>query len=64
MKVTDVDKMDTYCMTVEQEGCEDIYRTDGKGNWEILFGETWEPVHIGEMQLESMFKNYLEVNGG
>tara|TARA_R110000823_G_C15845265_1_gene491632 strand:+ start:670 stop:852 length:183 start_codon:yes stop_codon:yes gene_type:complete len=53
-KVT-ITKSITYYMTVMEDGEEVDYRTDGKGNWERDFEESWESEYYN-IDLEKLFK--------
>ena len=55
-KVT-ITKSITYYMTVMEDGEEVDYRTDGKGNWECRYGESWEGEYDITTKLEKLLKS-------
>ena len=55
MQIQEVRKSVVYYVTVDDEE----YRTDGSGNWERLYGESWE-TEYHEEELDLAFKKYMD----
>lgn len=56
MKILEVRQVTKF---IVQTDCEDwsTYRTDGKGNWEILMGNSWED-HYFDEELQQAWEDY------
>lgn len=62
MKVTSCKWITEAYIEMDHEG-NNQYRTNGKGNWEMLFGEDWISVYDREMLhaiLQQAFLEYME----
>lgn len=57
MKIESVEKIIEYYVTTEDGGSREWhnYRTDGKGNWEVLMGESWETDYLSD-EIEKEFQ--------
>lgn len=63
MKITNISKVDTYYVTTDDPEFPD-YRVDEIGiNLEVRMGESWEPAHIEEGELQKMIHDYIISNG-
>lgn len=63
MKIINISKSVTYYVTTDDPEFPD-YRVDETGiNLEVRMGESWEPSHIAEGELQKMIRDYLISNG-
>ena len=67
MKIKEVTAHYTFYVEIEEEGGEDFdfhhYRTDKNGSyWEVLMGESWEPVYDDE-ELRTKFLEFIRKLG-